>query len=40
MVHEEIRVATAGELARHYREHPPRGEVTLLVEGAPKRRNA
>ncbi|MEA2646253.1 MAG: rRNA (cytidine1402-2-O)-methyltransferase [Chloroflexota bacterium] len=39
-VHEEIRVATAGELARHYREHPPRGEVTLLVEGAPKRRNA
>ena len=38
-VHEEIRVATAAELGEHYRQHPPRGEITLLVEGAPKRRN-
>lgn len=37
-VHEELRAGTAGELADHYRKHPPRGEVTILIEGAPRRR--
>ncbi|RMF83175.1 MAG: 16S rRNA (cytidine(1402)-2'-O)-methyltransferase, partial [Nitrospirae bacterium] len=32
--HEEVRVAPAAELAAHYRDQPPRGEVTLVVEGA------
>lgn len=39
-VHEEVRVATAAELAGHYRDHPPRGEVTLVVEGAPKKKRS
>ncbi len=33
-VHEEVRVARAAELAEHYRARPPKGEITLLVEGA------
>jgi 16S rRNA (cytidine1402-2'-O)-methyltransferase len=33
-VHEEVRVGRAAELAQHYREAPPRGEITVLVEGA------
>ena len=37
-VHEEVRVGTADELAGHYRQHPPRGEVTVLVEGARRAR--
>ena len=32
-VHEEVFRGTAAEGARHYREHPPRGEVTVVVEG-------
>jgi 16S rRNA (cytidine1402-2'-O)-methyltransferase len=34
-LHEEVRRASAGELAEHYREHPPRGEVVLVVGAAP-----
>jgi 16S rRNA (cytidine1402-2'-O)-methyltransferase len=34
-LHEEVRRGSAGELAEHYREHPPRGEVVLVVGGAP-----
>lgn len=30
-VHEEVRRGTAAGLAAHYAEHPPRGEVTLVV---------
>lgn len=37
-VHEEVRVGSASELAEHYRLHPPKGEITVLVEGAPRRR--
>ena len=35
--HEEIRRGTLAELAAYYEEHPPRGEVTVLVAGAPER---
>jgi len=34
-VHEEIFRGTPGEAVLHYREHPPRGEVTVVVEGRP-----
>jgi 16S rRNA (cytidine1402-2'-O)-methyltransferase len=37
-VHEELRVGLAAELAGHYRQKAVKGEITLLVEGAPKRR--
>jgi 16S rRNA (cytidine1402-2'-O)-methyltransferase len=37
-VHEELRTGTADELVGHYRRHPPRGEITILIEGAPRRR--
>jgi 16S rRNA (cytidine1402-2'-O)-methyltransferase len=37
-VHEELRVGLASELAAHYRQKVVKGEITLLVEGAPKRR--
>jgi len=39
-VHEEVRVAIAAELAGHYRDHLPRGEVTLVVEGAAKKKRS
>ena len=32
-VHEECRTGTLAELAGYYREHPPRGEVTVIVAG-------
>ncbi len=32
-VHEDIRRGTLGELATYYREHPPRGEVTVVIGG-------
>lgn len=36
-VHEEVFRGTPAAAARHYREHPPRGEVTVVVEGRPDR---
>lgn len=35
-LHEEVRRGTVGALVRYYEEHPPRGEVTIVVGGAPK----
>ncbi len=32
-VHEEVVRGTPDEVARHFREHAPRGEVTVVVEG-------
>jgi 16S rRNA (cytidine1402-2'-O)-methyltransferase len=32
-LHEELRPGTLDELARYYSEHPPRGELTIVVEG-------
>jgi 16S rRNA (cytidine1402-2'-O)-methyltransferase len=34
-LHEEIRRGSAAELAAHYAEHPPRGEIVLVI-GAPR----
>lgn len=36
-VHEEVFRGTPAAAARHYLEHPPRGEVTVVVEGRPDR---
>jgi 16S rRNA (cytidine1402-2'-O)-methyltransferase len=37
-LHEEVRRGSAAELAAHYREHPPRGEIVLVVgAGEPQR---
>lgn len=43
-IHEEFRRGTPGELLLHYQEHPPRGEVTLVIatggdrpSGSPKK---
>jgi 16S rRNA (cytidine1402-2'-O)-methyltransferase len=33
-LHEELRAGTLAELARYYSEHPPRGELTLVLDGA------
>lgn len=30
-LHEECRSGSAGELARHYEDHPPKGEIVLLI---------
>jgi 16S rRNA (cytidine1402-2'-O)-methyltransferase len=35
-IHEEVVRGTAAELAARYREQPPRGEVALVVGGAPE----
>jgi 16S rRNA (cytidine1402-2'-O)-methyltransferase len=32
-LHEEFRAGTLDELASYYTEHPPRGEITLVLEG-------
>jgi 16S rRNA (cytidine1402-2'-O)-methyltransferase len=32
-LHEELRLGTLDELARYYTEHPPRGELTIVLEG-------
>jgi 16S rRNA (cytidine1402-2'-O)-methyltransferase len=32
-LHEELRRGTLDELARYYTEHPPRGELTIVLEG-------
>jgi 16S rRNA (cytidine1402-2'-O)-methyltransferase len=37
-VHEEIREGSLAELADHYAAAPPRGEITVLVEGAGRAR--
>ena len=34
-IHEEHRQGTLEEVARWYREHPPKGEIVLVVAGAP-----
>ena len=34
-LHEEVRRGSAAELAEHYREHPPRGEIVLVCAAAP-----
>lgn len=34
-LHEELRAASLAELEAHYAEHEPRGEVTLVLAGAP-----
>jgi 16S rRNA (cytidine1402-2'-O)-methyltransferase len=36
-LHEEVRRGTAAELAAHYREHAPRGEIVLVVGAADAR---
>ena len=33
-VHEEIRRGTLAEVGAYYREHPPKGEVTVVIRGA------
>ena len=32
-LHEELRFGTLDDLARYYSEHPPRGELTIVLEG-------
>jgi 16S rRNA (cytidine1402-2'-O)-methyltransferase len=32
-LHEELRAGTLTELAGYYSEHPPRGEITIVLEG-------
>ena len=32
-LHEELRLGTLDELAGYYTEHPPRGELTIVLEG-------
>jgi 16S rRNA (cytidine1402-2'-O)-methyltransferase len=32
-LHEEFRTGTLAELAGYYSEHPPRGEITIVLEG-------
>jgi 16S rRNA (cytidine1402-2'-O)-methyltransferase len=32
-LHEELRSGTLAELAGYYSEHPPRGEITIVLEG-------
>lgn len=36
-IHEEVFRGTLHQALDHYRQHPPRGEFTLVVEGAPSR---
>lgn len=36
-VHESFLRTTLAQALEHYRQHPPRGEFTLVVEGAPPR---
>lgn len=37
-VHEETRRGTLAELAEHYTQHPPKGEIVLIVEGLGRQR--
>ena len=34
-IHEELRSGTAAELLSHYEQHPPRGEICIVIEGVP-----
>lgn len=34
-VHEELKAGTLSDLAVYYQEHPPRGEVTVIIAGSP-----
>jgi 16S rRNA (cytidine1402-2'-O)-methyltransferase len=34
---EEIKRGTVNELQHYYIEHPPKGEIVIVVEGRPKR---
>lgn len=34
---EEIKRGTVSELQHHYTEHPPKGEIVMVVEGKPKK---
>jgi 16S rRNA (cytidine1402-2'-O)-methyltransferase len=34
-LHEEVRRGSAEQLAGHYREHPPRGEIVIVLGAAP-----
>jgi 16S rRNA (cytidine1402-2'-O)-methyltransferase len=36
---EEVRRGTAGELFLHYSQHPPRGEITIVISPVDKKRN-
>jgi 16S rRNA (cytidine1402-2'-O)-methyltransferase len=36
-LHEEVRRGAAGELAEHYRTHPARGEIVLVLGGSSER---
>lgn len=36
--HEEIRKGTASELLEYYTENQPRGEIVLIIEGAPEKK--
>lgn len=37
-LHEEVRRGSAAELAAHYAEHPPRGEIVLVIGASPAER--
>ncbi len=37
-LHEEIRSGALDELAAHFEEHPPKGEITVVMTGAPESR--
>lgn len=39
-LHEDVRRGTLGDLATYYHEHPPRGEVTVVIGAAPADRPA
>jgi 16S rRNA (cytidine1402-2'-O)-methyltransferase len=39
-LHEEIRSSTLGEAAEYFAAHPPRGELTIVLEGAGYREDA
>ena len=32
-IHQEVKRGTVSEVIGHYTEHPPRGEITIIVEG-------
>ena len=34
-IHEEVKGGFVSEVIKHFEEHPPRGEITVVIEGAP-----